>query len=98
MAGVLEGVFQRVARYILGCTLPLLSLFLAEAALLRLDSVLEKVYTLELIIDPDAFNTAATYWDLRADALDAVGWISEAAESRDRALVLRIRIVDMGGE
>ena len=74
------------------------SLFLAEAALLRLDSVLEKVYTLELIIDPDAFNTAATYWDLRADALDAVGWISEAAESRDRALVLRIRIVDMGGE
>jgi hypothetical protein len=74
------------------------SLFLAEAALLRLDSVLEKVYTLELIIDPDAFHTAATYWDLRADALDAVGWISEAAESRDRALTLRIRIVDMDGE
>lgn len=74
------------------------SLFRAEAALLRLDSVLEKVYTLEFIIDPDALNTAATYWDLRAVALDAVGWISEAAESRDRALVLRIRIVDMGGE
>ena len=74
------------------------SLSRAEAALVRLDSVLEMAYVLESVIDPDALNTAAAYWDLRADALEAVGSISKATESRDRALVLRSRIVDMGGE
>jgi tetratricopeptide (TPR) repeat protein len=74
------------------------SLSRAEAALVRLEAVLEQACALESSIDAEASDTAAAYWECRTAALEALGWVSEAAESRDRAAALRIRIAEMGGE
>jgi hypothetical protein len=43
-------------------------------------------------------DTAATYWERRVEALDALGRTSEATESRTRATSIRIRIADINAE
>ena len=74
------------------------SLSRAGAALVRLESLVEQAGLLESTTDAGILDTAATYWERRTEALEALGWASEAAESRARALVIRARIAQMGSE
>jgi tetratricopeptide (TPR) repeat protein len=68
---------------------------LPDAALVRLESFVQQATKLESATDANTLDTAAAYWERRTEALDALGWASEAAESRARALVLRTRIAEM---
>jgi hypothetical protein len=63
----------------------------------RLEAVVEHVSALESATDPNILDTAAAYWERRVEALDALGWAAEAADSRTRAAALRARIAEMGG-
>ena len=74
-----------------------ISLSRAQAALVRLEAVVEHVSSLESATDTDILDTAATYWERRVEALDALGRAAEAAESRTRAAALRARIAEIGG-
>ena len=74
------------------------SLSRAGAALVRLESFVEQATILESATDTNLLDTAAAYWERRTEALDALGWASEAAESRARALVIRTRIAEMGSD
>ena len=71
---------------------------LPDAALVRLESFVQQAAKLESATDANTLDTAAAYWERRTEALDALGWASEAAESRARALALRTRIAEMGSE
>ena len=73
-----------------------ISLSRLDAALLRLESFVEQATVLESATDANTLDTAAAYWERRAEALDAIGWASEAAESRTHALALRTRIAELG--
>jgi tetratricopeptide (TPR) repeat protein len=79
------------------CAAAEISLSRAGAALVRLEAVVEHVSDLESATDPNILDTAAAYWERRVEALDALGWAAEAAESRTRAAALRARIAEMGG-
>jgi tetratricopeptide (TPR) repeat protein len=79
------------------CASTELSLSRAEAALVRLEAVVEHVSALESATDTNILDTAAAYWERRVEALDALGWTAEAAESRTRAAALRARIAEIGG-
>jgi hypothetical protein len=74
------------------------SLSRAGAALVRLESLVEQAGLLESTTEAGILDTAATYWERRTEALDALGWASEAAESRARALAIRTRIAQMENE
>jgi hypothetical protein len=74
------------------------SLSRAGAALVRLESLVEQAGLLESTTEAGILDTAATYWERRTEALEALGWASEAAESRARALALRARIAQMESE
>ena len=78
------------------CASAEISLSCAESALVRLEAVVERVSALESATDTNILDTAATYWERRVEALDALGWAAEAAESRTRAAALRARIAEMG--
>ena len=75
-----------------------ISLSRPDAALVRLESFVEQASILDSAKDANTLDTAATYWERRTEALEALGWASEAAESRARALALRTRIAQMGSE
>jgi hypothetical protein len=47
---------------------------------------------LESSDDLNHLDTAAAYWERRTEALEALQWHDEAAESRARAAALRERI------
>jgi hypothetical protein len=79
------------------CASAEISLSCAESALVRLEAVVERVSALESATDTNILDTAATYWERRVEALDALGWAAEAAESRTRAAALRARIAEIGG-
>ena len=68
---------------------------LPDAALVRLESFVQQAAKLESATDANTLDTAAAYWERRTEALDALGWELEAAESRVRALVLRTRIAEI---
>ena len=68
---------------------------LPDVALVRLESFVQQATILESATDANTLDTAAAYWERRTEALDALGWASEAAESRARALVLRTRIAEI---
>ena len=61
------------------------------------EAVVEHVSDLESATDPNILDTAAAYWVRRVEALDALGWAAEAADSSTRAAALRARIAEMGG-
>jgi hypothetical protein len=50
--------------------------------------------------DPKALDDvhAATFWERHTEALDALARLSEAAESRARALAIRARIAELGSD
>jgi tetratricopeptide (TPR) repeat protein len=75
-----------------------ISLSRPDAALVRLESFVEQASILDSAKDANTLDTAATYWERRTEALEALGWASEAAESRARALVIRTRIAQMESE
>ena len=75
-----------------------ISLSRADAALVRLESFVEQASCLESATDANTLDTAATYWERRAEALDALGRTSEATESRTRAASIRTRIADINAE
>ena len=62
-----------------------------EAAIASLELVFQYAEQIDSFEDTNLLDTAAAYWERRTEALDALGWASEAAESRARALVLRTR-------
>jgi tetratricopeptide (TPR) repeat protein len=70
----------------------------AEAALVRLESFVDQASILESAPDANTLDTAAAYWECRADALEALGRSTEAAESRSRALAIRARIAEMDSD
>lgn len=72
------------------------SLSRPDVALVRLESFVEQATILESVPDANTLDTSAAYWERRSEALDALGWASEAAESRARVLVIRTRIAEMG--
>jgi tetratricopeptide (TPR) repeat protein len=74
------------------------SLSRAGAALVRLESLVAQVCLLESASDVNTLDTVAAYWERRTEALDALGWASEAVESRARALAIRTRIAEMGSD
>ena len=68
---------------------------LPDVALVRLESFVQQATKLESATDANTLDTAAAYWERSTEALDALGWASEAAESRARALALRTRIAEI---
>jgi hypothetical protein len=50
--------------------------------------------------DPKSLDDvqAATFWERHTEALDVLGRLAEASESRTRALAIRARIADMGSD
>ena len=80
------------------CAVIEISLSRPDAALVRLESFVEQATILESVPYAITLDTTAAYWERRTEALDALGWASEAAESRARALVIRTRIAEMGSD
>ena len=68
---------------------------LPDVALVRLESFVQQATILESATDANTLDTAAAHWERSTEALDALGWASEAAESRARALALRTRIAEI---
>ena len=66
----------------------------ADAALVRLDSVLEQVCLIESTTDVGSLEFAAAYWECRTEALEALGRSVESTECRSRALALRASIAE----
>jgi tetratricopeptide (TPR) repeat protein len=90
------GVLNLLVWAVQNCASIEMSLSRPDAALVRLESFVEQASILESATDANTLDTAAAYWERRTEALDALGWASEAAESRARALVIRTRIAEMG--
>jgi exonuclease VII small subunit len=77
------------------CAVIEISLSRPDVALVRLESFVEQATILESVPYAITLDTTAAYWERRTEALDALGWASEAAESRARALAIRTRIAEM---